>query len=189
MPVSSSTPSSSIKNRLSVFEDLREQLEAELVLETDRRNPSPALQHKYGAEDPSNQGGGMMTPFYDPNRWKMGVTEVALRPKAVQPPVKPKRKSLLKATWGKHFPQLTLSDKECQQLAKIPYKPELINIALGKTAASTAFGDKKQYDATGVINYTAAIARCLAGNSPLPKKPYVDKFAATSRTKNLTDTS
>jgi hypothetical protein len=168
MPVSSFDVSTSTKTRLSVLEEPKQQLEAKLDPETGR-GVRHALQLKYGGEDTSNQGGGMMTPVYDPNRWKMGVTEVAPRPKAVQPPAKPKRKKLLKAAWGKHFPQLTLSDKKCQQLARIPYKPELIDIALSKTAASTAFGDNKQYDATGVINYTAAIARCLAGNSQLPK--------------------
>jgi hypothetical protein len=85
--------------------------------------------------------------------------------------------------------QPSLSHKQHQQIAKIPYTPELIDFTLSKTAASTAFGDNKRYDATGVINYTAAITRCLAGNSPLPKKPYPDRLAKPSRTNNLTDTS
>jgi hypothetical protein len=137
------SPSNSTKTRLSVLEEPRQQVEAKLDLETDRRNPSPALHLKYGVENTSYQGGGMTTSLFDLNRWKMGVTEVAPRPKAGQPSAKPKRKDELKATWAKHFPHLTLSDKECQKLAKIPYKPGLIDIALSKTAASRAFGEKK----------------------------------------------
>ena len=82
------------------------------------------------------------------------------------------RQQTLRAAWAKHFPHLMLSDKNYHRLSLIPYREALIDIALSKTAASAAFGTNQRYTERDAINYTAAIARCLAGKSPLPKRPY-----------------
>ena len=80
------------------------------------------------------------------------------------------RQQALRAAWAKHFPHLTLSDKDYHRLSLIPYREALIDTALSKTAASTAFGTNRRYTERDAINYTAEIARRLAGNSPMPKR-------------------
>jgi hypothetical protein len=119
-------------------------------------------------------GDGMITSTYDPNRWRLGVTETTPRPKPPAPvrlkPTKRERKDALRAAFGKHFPQLMpISDRDFRSLTLIPYKVELIDRALDLTYNSSSFGGNKQYSASNVIAYARAIARCLAGNSPLKK--------------------
>ena len=93
------------------------------------------------------------------------------RPKPVPSSAKT-RQQTMRTAWAKHLPHLMLSDQDHHLLWKLPCSAELIDVALGKTAAAAAFGSNKQYDARGVINYAGSIARRLSGNSPLPKRPY-----------------
>jgi hypothetical protein len=112
----------------------------------------------------------MISPVYDPNRWKLGVTEIPAKPKQPPQPVKLKRKDALRAAWSKHFPHLALDDKQFHKLALIGYDAGIIDNALGKTAASASFGTNKQYLPGNVIAYARVIARCLAGNPKLSRR-------------------
>jgi hypothetical protein len=108
-----------------------------------------------------------------PHKYRQGAIHgpTVITPKQPKP-VKVKRPVALRAAWTKHFPHLTLSYQDHHLLSKLPHSPELIDVALGKTAAAAAFASNKEYDACRVINYARAIARRLSGNSPLPKRFY-----------------
>ena len=93
-----------------------------------------------------------------------------ITPKQPNPVPVIKRKDALKESWKNYFPHVDLSDNDYHKLALIPYPADLTAHALGMTSESSAFGSNRQYSARRVIAYTAAIARRLAGNSPMPKQ-------------------